>query len=422
MALNPWRRVPRDEETGAAAARRAFAAAAPARPVDSDDDDEGEDEDDEDVAAAGGGLSDTESQYEELMGAEEVTEEDEQAMALFMGSDAAAGSVQQRTLADVIAARIRERTAAVGPGASKPEEEAGARTVPGLDPKIAEVYRGVGKLLSRHRAGKVPKAFKIIPSLTNWQEVLHLTEPEAWSPAAVLAATRLFASNLSARLAQRFYALVLLPRVRSDIREHKRLHFALYQALKKAVYKPAAFYKGIFLPLCQSGTCSLREAVIVGSILQKVSIPVLHSSVALMKVAEMPYAGTNSYFVKLLLDKKYALPYRVLDAVTLHFTRFNDDDRDLPVIWHQSLLTFVQRYKNEMTEGDRESLRRLVRKHKHYLMTPEILRELQHSIPLRGHQGPSPVFNFDILPSKQDAITDAMASSFLKGVAYVWHL
>jgi hypothetical protein len=67
------------------------------------------------------------------------------------------------------------------------------------------------------------------------------------------------------------------------------------------------------------------------------------SSVALLKIAEMEYCGTNSYFLKLLLDKKYALPYRVLDAVLLHFVRFTDDDRDLPVIWHQSLLTFVQR-------------------------------------------------------------------------------
>lgn len=69
-------------------------------------------------------------------------------------------------------------------------------------------------------------------------------------------ATRLFASNLNARMAQRFYNLVLLPRLRQDINEHKRLHFALYQALKKAVYKPSAFYKGILLPLCQVNMCS----------------------------------------------------------------------------------------------------------------------------------------------------------------------
>lgn len=113
--------------------------------------------------------------------------------------------------------------------------------------------------------------------------------------------------------------------------------------------------------------------------LQKVSIPVLHSSVALLKIAEMEYCGTNSYFLKLLLDKKYALPYRVLDAVLSHFVRFIEDDRDLPVIWHQSLLTFVQRYKNELSEEDKERLKQLTRRQKHYQVTPEIHRELLNS-------------------------------------------
>lgn len=31
--------------------------------------------------------------------------------------------------------------------------------------------------------------------------------------------------------------------------------------------------------------------------------------------AEMPYSGTNSFFLRVLLDKKYALPYRVVDAL-----------------------------------------------------------------------------------------------------------
>jgi essential nuclear protein 1 len=50
-----------------------------------------------------------------------------------------------------------------------------------------------------------------------------------------------------------------------------------------------------------------------------------------------------SYFIKLLLEKKYALPYRVLDATVAHFMRFLEDSRMMPVIWHQSLLAFVQR-------------------------------------------------------------------------------
>lgn len=45
-------------------------------------------------------------------------------------------------------------------------------------------------------------------------------------------------------MAQRFYNLVLLPRIRDDIAEYKRLNFHLYSALKKALFKPGAWFKG----------------------------------------------------------------------------------------------------------------------------------------------------------------------------------
>ena len=70
--------------------------------------------------------------------------------------------------------------------------------------------------------------------------------------------------------------------------------------------------QGLLLPLCQSGDCNLREAVIVSSVLKRVSLPVLHSAAALLRIADMAYSGTNSFFIRVLLDKKYALPYRVV--------------------------------------------------------------------------------------------------------------
>lgn len=113
------------------------------------------------------------------------------------------------------------------------------------------LFFSVGKLLSRYRSGSLPKAFKIIPSLENWEEILYLTNPDEWTPNAMFQATRIFASNFNAKMAQRFYNLVLLPKVRDDFRESKKLNYHLYMALKKSIYKPAAFFKGILLPLCE---------------------------------------------------------------------------------------------------------------------------------------------------------------------------
>ena len=53
-----------------------------------------------------------------------------------------------------------------------------------LPPKVMEVYKGVGKLLKSYKSGKLPKAFKIMPRLANWEEVLFVTEPESWTPIA----------------------------------------------------------------------------------------------------------------------------------------------------------------------------------------------------------------------------------------------
>jgi Bystin len=109
----------------------------------------------------------------------------------------------------------------------------------------------VGQFLSRYTNGKIPKAFKHIPALEVWEEVLYLTEPQNWSANAMYQATRIFSSNMHAKRVQIFYQNVLLPRVRDDIRKNRRLHFALYQSLKKSLYKPAAFNKGILFPLCE---------------------------------------------------------------------------------------------------------------------------------------------------------------------------
>uniref|UniRef100_A0A804M847 Bystin n=1 Tax=Zea mays TaxID=4577 RepID=A0A804M847_MAIZE len=196
----------------------------------------------------------------------EINEEDEKALAAFMSKDKAA----ERTLGDIILQKIREKDAEVATGEGRPRVK--------LDNSIIELYKEVGKFLSRYTSGKIPKAFKRIPSMECWADVVQLTEPENWSPNAVYQATRLFSSNMNTKNAERFYEAILLPRVRNDIRKNKRLHFALYQSLKKALYKPAAFNKGILLPLCRERNCTLREAVIIGSIIQKVSIPFLHAS------------------------------------------------------------------------------------------------------------------------------------------------
>ena len=60
--------------------------------------------------------------------------------------------------------------------------------------------------------------------------------------------------------------------------------------------------------------------------------------------------GVQQYFFfRIFLDKKYALPYRVVDAVVFHFLKFRGETRFLPVLLHQAFLKFVKRYKGHIS-------------------------------------------------------------------------
>lgn len=379
-------RLQQDEMQGAQEDRPTTDAAKTARQVasgsgvvDSDDDEQGDDED---------GELDGAGEYYEDVEDLDLGEDDQRAIDVLMG-----GGAPTRTLADVIMAKINERAAAAA--GDEAVGEGDGDIAPDLPPKVLEVYTAVGKVLGSYRSGKLPKAFKIVPRLANWEEVLYATDPDGWTPAATSEATRLFASNLNHKMAQRFFNLVLLPAVQRDIKDNNKLNFHLYLALKRALYKPQAFFKGLLLPLCET-RCTVREALIIGSVLQKVSVPMLHSSVAILKLAEMGYSPANTLFLRTLLLKKYALPYRVVDTLVEYFAGFADGQECPPVLWQQTLLAFVQHYKAEITAEQKESIKVVLRAQPHPQITPEIRREL-FSARARGESNSVPTHGVDTM-------------------------
>lgn len=66
--------------------------------------------------------------------------------------------------------------------------------------------------------------------------------------------------------------------------------------------------------MCVSQGCTIREAVIVGSVVTKVSIPVLHGAAALVRLAAVTpdqWIPSVSHMMTVLIDKKYSLPLQV---------------------------------------------------------------------------------------------------------------
>eukprot|EP00808_Paulinella_micropora_P014566 g4966.t1 len=382
----------------------------------------------------------------------ELSAEDEASLAMFLPQSSKAS----RTLADI----IMDQLAAQG----KPRGEA----APKLDPRVVQVYTQVGKYLSHFTSGKVPKAFKIIPALKNWEEVLQITQPEQWTVQAVSRATKLFASNLNPKMAQRFFHFVLLPRVRTDIAANKVLNYHLYMSLKKAIYKPAAFFKGVVLPLAEEGCtpresiimgctpresitmvlnsacyvmlcyegctpresiimvlhsasyvmlcyegCTPRESIIMCSVLARTAVPVLHSAAALLKLTELEYSGPTMLFMKTLLSKKYSLPFRLLSALSDFFCRFATDERKMPVIWHSTLLLFLERYKKDLKPEHKAQFKELFAAQFHHAITPLARREIFALAPSQqGDQGRRSRANSSALTSRRQS------HSTLEAMAY----
>lgn len=163
-----------------------------------------------------------------------------------------ANSGERKTLADVIFAKLGEGRVTQNPAViQKVQQQDPNHPDPalGLDPQVVEAFTKLGQFLRKYKSGPLPKIFKVIPTLPQWARMLALTQPENWSPHAARAATKIYISSMKPPQAQLFLSVVLLDAIRQDIMENKKLNVQYFEALKRSLYKPAAFFKGIIFPM-----------------------------------------------------------------------------------------------------------------------------------------------------------------------------
>jgi essential nuclear protein 1 len=64
------------------------------------------------------------------------------------------------------------------------------------------------------------------------------------------------------------------------------------------------------------------------------TVPVMHSSACLLRLCLMGFSGPICVVMKTLIEKKYALPNRVIEGLFNYFYNFINESKTLPVIWH----------------------------------------------------------------------------------------
>ena len=168
--------------------------------------------------------------------------------------------------------------------------------------------------------------------MPQWEDLLAITT------ARVLDCQRLFRGHQESSsppiliLDDDFWSMSSWSSVREDIHETKKLNVHLFNALRKAPYTSPPLFSRVSSFLSSAlALCTLREAHIVSGVLARASIPVLHSAAALMRLTDIAAeqssmltegGGATNIFIRTLLEKKYALPYKVIDNLVFHFFRF----------------------------------------------------------------------------------------------------
>ena len=64
-----------------------------------------------------------------------------------------------------------------------------------INQKVIDAYKLVGEILKKYTSWKLPKAFNILSSTEDWEDLINITEPYNWTPQAMYEATIQFSSS-----------------------------------------------------------------------------------------------------------------------------------------------------------------------------------------------------------------------------------
>ncbi|CRG99968.1 U3/U14 snoRNA-associated small subunit rRNA processing protein, putative [Plasmodium relictum] len=247
-----------------------------------------------------------------------------------------------------------------------------------IDPLVEKCYKTIGEDLAHFKKGKLHRAFKILTKSPRWFELLLLTKPKNWTTQATFEATKLFSSGLKEVDVCKFYEFILLPIILENIDQNKKLDSFLYKTLIKALYKSNAWFKGILFPLLQK-ECTKKQMIIIGSIIQKMSISINSVINGLNQIFKFQWNSTIGYFLSIFFNKKYSFPKQFIGNCVEYFINFQNYPNQLTVIWHKALLMLVNNYKELLDENQIDKLKILIQKKNHPQLSSEILKHMYSS-------------------------------------------
>nr|AAW25277.1 SJCHGC09292 protein [Schistosoma japonicum] len=241
-------------------------------------------------------------------------------------------------------------------------------------------------VLRHYRSGLYRKTVKMLPHLVGWDSLLEMLKPLEWSVHVYPRSSRYLHPRVTNQHIT-FYESYLLPKVKQDIKENRRLCFHLFEALIASMFRPEEFISGVYLPWVQS-EMSKTEGIILSNLIKRATLKSRFAAVALALTLEEDFSIPRSMVVETFIAKKYHLPEAAVLRIINYFISFDKDcttyftdEKRMPLTWFKSLLVFLEFYRHCVNPSQREKLLKLCRRHEHPEITPEI-RSFLGTIPI----------------------------------------
>ncbi|AFP65245.1 bystin-like protein (nucleomorph) [Chroomonas mesostigmatica CCMP1168] len=225
--------------------------------------------------------------------------------------------------------------------------------------KIFKILERTGTILKIYRSGKSPKIIKIISVLKNFEEIIWFTRPDQWSFQALYTITRLYFGSLNDEQLDRFFGLVLVPRIQEGILKKKKICYHLYLTINFSSSRPKLFFSSIIIPLCASKTSSEKEAIIFGFIISKRSFPLDQIiSILVFLLKKTSFTSSQITIIRAILAKNYNLPNKILDFFV---DFFYENKQKIKFNKHKKCyLIFFKNYSTFLSHSEKKKLTKLM--------------------------------------------------------------
>jgi essential nuclear protein 1 len=117
------------------------------------------------------------------------------------------------------------------------------------------------------------------------------------------------------------------------------IFFALQEGMKA---HSGFFMNGFVYPLCDSNSCTVQEAMILASVIEKTKMLTISPGLAIMHIADLPMTLPLCILVLALFKKDMFITQRITTNTASKYFCAHENDAMLPLVWYQALLPFIK--------------------------------------------------------------------------------